>query len=123
MPVNNRSLIFLEKLKSALEMDERLQKLLQLDAALEKEAGIAEISKKMKVAAEDYGEARQHYGISSLIAKEKGKELAQIKTLLDSQPLVESYTELYREVSGIYLAINDILFGDLNASPFGAKHD
>ncbi len=123
MPVNNRSLIFLEKLKSALEMDERLQKLLQLDAALEKEAGIAEISKKMKVAAEDYGEARQHYGISSLIAKEKGKELAQIKTLLDSQPLVESYTELYREVSGIYLTINDILFGDLNASPFGAKHD
>ncbi len=104
-------------------MDERLQKLLQLDAALEKEAGIAEISKKMKVAAEDYGEARQHYGISSLIAKEKGKELAQIKTLLDSQPLVESYTELYREVSGIYLTINDILFGDLNASPFGAKHD
>ena len=123
MPVNNRSLIFLEKLKSALEMDERLQKLLQLDAALEKEAGIAEISKKMKVAAEDYGEARQHYGISSLIAKEKGKELAQIKTLLDSQPLVESYTELYREVSGIYLTINDILFGDLNALPFGAKHD
>ena len=123
MPVNNRSLIFLEKLKSALEMDERLQKLLQLDAALEKEAGIAEISKKMKVAAEDYGEARQHYGISSLIAKEKGKELAQIKSLLDSQPLVESYTELYREVSGIYLTINDILFGDLNTSPFGAKHD
>ena len=110
-------------LRSALASDPRFQKLQQMDEILEKEAGIAEISKKMKAAADAYGEARNHYGVDSAEAKEKGKELAELKALLDSQPLVEEYSEAYREVSGICLHLNDILFGDLNAVPFGGHHD
>ena len=106
-----------------MKEDPRLEKLQQMDVALEKEAGIAEISKKMKNAAERYAEARQYYGPTSMEAKEKGKELAKLKALLDQEPVVESYTEIYREVSGLYLSLNDILFGDINVVPFGGQHD
>ena len=115
---------FLELLKAGLELDPRMVRFNHLEEAIKSDAEIASISKKMQDAGDALSEARSHYGEKSKEAVEAQKKLVAIKTKLSEIPLVSEYDACYREISGIYLHINDLLFGEFNKEiRLGGNHD
>ena len=123
MPMNARTLLFTEMLQNALKQDRRFVELASLEANIQKEEGIAEISKKMNEEAEVFSSARQYHGVTSDEAKNAAKNLYLTKTRLEELSEVKSYLEAFREVSSIYFSLNEILFSDVSMFPFGDKHD
>ena len=121
--MNARSLFYLEKLKEGLSKDQRFARANVLDDQIENDAEIAEISKKMQALGEEYARERDLKGPHSEEAKEKAKSITELQEKMNAIPFVAEYNGLFREVSSIYLIINDILFGDFNKKPLGGCHD
>ena len=121
--MNARTLLYLEKLKQAIAEDRRFALLDELDEQVQADEEAKRLSADMSAAAEEYSTAVGRYEKASEEAKQKLKILAEAQQKLNSYPLVDQYNKAYREVSGLYLSINDILFGDVNKYPFGGARD
>ena len=122
--MNARSLIFIDKLKQAIQLDARFASLMELDALIKKDEGIAALSRNMQEKGEVFAEKKSHLGLEHEETKIAQKEFLQAKLELSSHPLVASYEAQYRGITLLYFQINDILFGDFNRPLWkGERHD
>lgn len=101
----------LEGLKSALESDERIIKLNELEKKLYDDPSLLELVKKKDDLEREYNSLLSYKDRGSEEVAIAGKALHEAKAELDSYPLAKEYGEAYIAVRDLYMQIDDILFG------------
>ncbi len=97
------------ELSSALKNDPRNIDLKEKERIMMESEEVFHLSKRLEMASEDYSRAMQLK--DKALIEEKRKALHEIKTKLDSNPLVKAYNEAYVKVRDLYMQVDDIVFG------------
>lgn len=108
--MNDSLMNSLAKLKEAIESDERVLRLSNLDKKLNENEEVMKLAYKKDMALVSYEDALKHFKEDSKEVKEAQKRLHEAKLSLDNHPLVKEYNEAYKEVRLLYNKINEELF-------------
>ena len=110
----------LNNLKTAIENDERVLALKQIDDKLNKDEEVMKLAYQKDMASLSYEDALKHFPKDSKEVKDAQIRLHQAKLALDNHPLVKQYNEAYKNVRLMYEKINEELFSSFKN---GVKHD
>ena len=99
------------KLKEAIEKDERIILLNQIEKEMEECDEVMKLSYKKDMACIAFNDALKHFSNDSKEVKDAQHDLYVAKLNLDNHPLIQKYNSLYKEVKKIYSLINKELFG------------
>lgn len=110
--MSNELLEKLLLLKSELKSDKRVQKLDELEKALNSNEEVMKLAYKKDMASVAFDDALKHFGENSKEAREALKKLHEAKYALDVHPLVQEYNEAYKTVRLLYEYISKELFGE-----------
>lgn len=110
--MSNELIELLTSLKSELENDPRVLKLVDLDKKLNENEEVMKLAYKKDMASVTFDDALKHFGENSIEAKEALKKLHEAKYNLDVHPLVKEYQASYKEVRLLYEHISKELFGE-----------
>ena len=108
--MNDSLMNSLTKLKEAIESDERVLRLSNLDKKLNENEEVMKLAYKKDMALVSYEDALKHFKEDSQEVKEAQKRLHEAKLSLDNHPLVKEYNVAYKEVRLLYNKINEELF-------------
>lgn len=101
----------LSQLRDALNNDERIKKLNELEEKMYQNEEIIALAKRKNALEDEYGLVLSYTDINSDEAKKIQKALYEAKLQLDSQPLVKEYNESFIKIRDLYMQIDDIIFG------------
>lgn len=111
----------LEGLRSALEKDERIIRLNELEKKLYDDPSLLELVKKKDDLEREYNSVLSYKDRDSEEAMKIGKALHEAKMELDSYPLAKEYSEAYIVVRDLYMQIDDIIFGPYRKKTLSSK--
>ena len=100
----------LTNLKEAIEKDERVLRLSELDKKLNENEEVMKLAYKKDMALVSYEDALKHFKEDSKEVRDAQKRLNEAKLSLDNHPLVKEYNEAYKDVRLLYNKINEELF-------------
>jgi cell fate (sporulation/competence/biofilm development) regulator YlbF (YheA/YmcA/DUF963 family) len=106
-------------LKEELEADDRVKRLNQLDAALNQDQSLIQLTEKYHQAQANYQAMWESYGDDSPHLLRARAELHQVKTQVDTNPLVRDYLKAYGQVREIYQRIQQTIFLPFKSHPPG----
>ena len=101
----------LDGLKAAIENDERIIRLNELEKKLYDDPALLELVKKKDDLEREYNTVLSYKDKDSEEAMKVGKALHEAKAELDSYPLAKEYSEAFIKVRDLYTQIDDIIFG------------
>lgn len=101
----------LDGLKSAIEQDERVIRLNELEKKLYEDPSLLELVKKKDDLEREYSSILSYKDKNSEEAMKVAKALHEAKAEMDSYPLAKEYTEAFIKVRDLYMEIDDIIFG------------
>jgi cell fate (sporulation/competence/biofilm development) regulator YmcA (YheA/YmcA/DUF963 family) len=111
----------LDGLKSAIENDERIIRLNELEKKLYDDPSLLELVKKKDDLEREYNTVLSYKDKDSDEAKRVGKALHDAKMELDTYPLAKEYSEAYIAVRDLYMQIDDIIFGPYRKKTLSSK--
>jgi len=106
-------------LKELLEEDERVQRLNDLDQALNQNQTLLMLTETYQKAQANYQAMWESYGDESPHLLRARAELHQVKTQVDSHPLVREYLQAYGRVRELYQLIQHKIFLPFKSHPPG----
>lgn len=106
----------LVSLKAAIASDSRVVLLNSLEKKLAEEPALIELSKKLRVCEDDYSYIVSAFPDDKKKIAESQHRLHLAKLALDEEPLAHDYNEAFKEVSYLYMELDDVIF-----SPYRMK--
>ena len=121
--MNEELLELTNKLKIAIEKDERIISLNEIEKKMNDNEEVMALSYRKDVSLDEYNEACRHFSDESEPVVKARQKLANAKKELESHPLVREYLSAYQKVRILYEHINETLFSYLNKNlcPNGEK--
>ncbi|MGI6714102.1 MAG: YlbF family regulator [Bacilli bacterium] len=111
--LDSEFLLALNNLALALNADERVQKLVKSERAMEEDVEVYLLHQAFRLEEKTYNQLRLCYDEEHEEVKEVRKKLYLAKRKFDEHPLVTAYRNDYREVEELYQMINCHLFAPL----------
>ncbi len=112
--MNEKILSLAYQLKNALDNDERIVLLNNLENEMNNNEEVMALSYRKDMALDKYSEMSKYFKDDSEEVIKARKELAAAKKELESHPLVREYLSAYQQVRILYEHINETLFSYLN---------
>ena len=113
----------LESLKEALDSDERVILLNEIENRMNSDEEVMKLAYQKDTALVNFEDALKHFPEGSNEVKEAQRKLYESKLKLDSHPLVDEYRKAYLKVKELYDQINKELFMDFNKNNRGDFND
>jgi cell fate (sporulation/competence/biofilm development) regulator YlbF (YheA/YmcA/DUF963 family) len=107
------------QLKEQLEHDPRVLRLTELDAALNQNQTLLQLTETYQQAQANYQSMWESYGDDSPHVLRARATLHQVKTQVDSHPLVREYLQAYGQVRMLYQVIQQKIFSPFKSHPPG----
>jgi cell fate (sporulation/competence/biofilm development) regulator YlbF (YheA/YmcA/DUF963 family) len=106
-------------LKQLIENDERVVHLNALDQALNQNQSLIQLTETYQQAQANYQAMWESYGDDSPHLLKARATLHQVKTQVDSHPLVREYLQAYGKVRELYQSIQQKIFLPFKSHPPG----
>ena len=121
--MNESLLAKVESLKSALEKDERVLLLNEVEERMNKDEEVMKLAYQKDMALLAFEDALKHFPESSQEVKDAQNRLYKSKLALDEHPLVIEYKQKYKAVRELYDQVNKELFFDFDSIHGGDFND
>lgn len=110
-----------QKLKATIESDSRVELLNHYDEQLNRNQTLLSLVESYQFAQKNYQSMWESFGDDSPHLLRARAELHQVKTQVDSHPLVRDYLKAYGQVRELYQIIQQKVFSPFKSHPPGCE--
>ena len=103
----------LNNLKNALENDERIVKLNQIEKEMNENEEVMALAYQKDLASNEYSDLLKIYDEKDDHLNPARERLIAAKERLESHPVVKEYLKAYKEVKLLLFEVNKIIFSDI----------